>query len=454
MKDINNIVVKYSTSIKETMATIDTGAIRMALVVDENFKLVGLVTDGDIRRAIVKGISIDDEVKSIMNKKPIIIKKGLTKNEIIYFIKNNDKNICFPIVNNDDKLHDLVIPYGDGFINYEKNLIEKKVDKVLILGGAGFIGSVLTKLLLDKGYKVKVLDKFMYNEDSLKSFDNKNLEIIKGDIRHVEDVTEAAKGVDAVIHLAELVGDPACAFDTKITLDINHLATRIVASVCKYYQINRLVYMSSCSVYGASKCDELLTENSNLFPVSLYAKMKIESEKTLLEMIDNNFSPTILRLSTVYGMSYRPRFDLVVNTLSAKAIQDGKITIFGGDQWRPNVHVSDVAKAIMLVIESPIKNVAGEIFNVGSEKQNFTINKIGEIIKQEIPEAELVIEDKDVDKRNYKVDFTKIRETIGFIPDKTISEAVNEIKKAFADGKIKDYTDKKYSNIKCLQENS
>jgi nucleoside-diphosphate-sugar epimerase len=296
-----------------------------------------------------------------------------------------------------------------------------------------------------------VLDKFLYGEESLKEIKSDNLRIFKGDTRHIEDIKTAINNVDAVVHLAELVGDPACALDTSTTQDVNYFATKTIASICKHYQINRLIYASSCSVYGASD-NNLLTEESALNPVSLYAKMKVSAEQALIEMRDDNFLPTILRLSTVFGVSHRPRFDLVINLLTAKALKEGKITIFGGDQWRPNVHVKDVAKSIISILESPLDNVGGEIFNIGNKENNMTINQIGKLIKKQTPEAELVIEKKLVDKRNYKVDFSKYEKAVNDKIKTTISDGILELIKFIEKNPNFNYKLKKYSNIKYLQE--
>jgi len=454
MNNINNVLIKKKASIKKAIAIIDKGRIRMGVVVDKNNKMVGLVTDGDVRRAILNGISIDENVSKIMTKNPVYVEEGDDKKTIYHKLEIEKSKLGLPVLDKKGRVVDIILPEKKGFTYLNKKGPEpRNIEKILVIGGAGFIGSVLTRKLLEKGYKVKVFDKFLYSKDSLKGINNSNLEVREGDTRHVEEVSEAAKDVDAVIHLAELVGDPACNHNTKLSQDVNYLATKIVASVCKHYQINRMIYTSSCSVYGASKGKELLTEESELAPVSLYAKMKRDAEKAILSMRDNNFLPTILRLGTVYGYSYRPRFDLVVNTLTAKALQEGKITIFGGDQWRPNVHVEDVSKAIITVLESPLEKCGGQIFNVGSEEQNLTIKQIGEMIKKEIPEARVIIEDKTIDKRNYRVDFSKIRNELGFKTEKNIIHGIAEIKKAFEKKEVTDYTLPIYHNIKHLKNN-
>ncbi|MBD3249386.1 NAD-dependent epimerase/dehydratase family protein [Candidatus Woesearchaeota archaeon] len=456
MKDVKDISINKKESIKEAMRIIDRGGVKTGVVIDDKNKLCGIVTDGDIRRGILEGKHIDEEISNVMNLDPVFAYISDSKQKVIEVMKKKDIIGGIPIVDGSKTVRDFaVITEGKdiSYFNMSKH-INNHLKKILVIGGAGYLGSVLVKKLLAKGYSVNVLDKFIYVKDSLKSLSsNPYLNVIEGDTRHIEDINQAIKGVDAVVHLAELVGDPACALNPQTTQEINYLATKTTAEICKHFQINRMVYASSCSVYGASKDGNLLTEDSPLNPVSLYAKMKIASEDALLEMKDENFLPTILRFATIFGHSSRPRFDLVVNTLTAKAVKEGKITIFGGDQWRPNVYVGDVADTIISVLEAPIEKVGGEIFNVGSEKNNYTINQIGEMIKEAVPSAELIIDEKDIDKRDYKVDFTKLRETLNMDLKTSIIDGVNEIKSALETGKTLDYTDSKYSNIKFLEDN-
>ena len=455
MRNLNKIIVNQDISIKEAMKAIYVGAIRMAVVVDDRNRLVGVVTDGDIRRGILKGKNINGGVHTVMNKNPLFVFSYLPKEEIYSIFDKNPDVFGIPIVDKNKIVRDFVVLSKESGIAFFSKIhsVKRPLNNVLVIGGGGYIGSVLVRQLLFKGYHVKVLDNFLYGRKSLSNIENnKNLKIIEGDTRHIEVVADATSDVDAVIHLAELVGDPLCDINPKVTQDINYLATKLIASVCKHYQINRFVYTSSCSVYGASENEELLNEESPLNPQSLYARMKIESENALLDMADGNFSPTILRLGTVFGYSTRPRFDLVVNLLTAKAIKEGQITIFGGDQWRPNVHLLDVAQAIINTLESPLNKVAGEIFNVGSNDLNLTINSIGEKIKDQLPDAKVIKKEKDGDKRNYKVDFSKITNTLKFNTTMKVEDGIKEIIDAFQSNKIKgDYHADIYSNVQYIK---
>jgi nucleoside-diphosphate-sugar epimerase len=328
---------------------------------------------------------------------------------------------------------------------------DEKVKNVLIIGGAGYIGSALVERLLDLDYMVRVLDVLVYGDNAISRFyDNPCFELVQGDFRNIDAVINAAKGMDAIVHLGAIVGDPACALNEDLTVEINLRATRTIAEVGKGFGVKRFVFASTCSVYGAS--DEILDERSTLRPISLYARTKIESEKLLLDLTDVAFAPTILRFGTVYGLSGRPRFDLVVNLLTAKAIQDGEAGIFGGEQWRPLVHVKDVAEAITLTLQAPADNVRGQIFNVGSNEQNHQIADLGLIIKEMVPTAQVVTQPQE-DNRNYRVRFDKIHKALNFQPRYMVRDGVQEIIDAFATGKISDYRNPRYNNFRFLSQN-
>lgn len=326
-----------------------------------------------------------------------------------------------------------------------------KIRNVLVIGGAGYIGSVLCRQLLNRGYTVRVLDSLLYGKDSLSDIlSHPHFQLMEGDSREVSAVFRAMLDMDAVIHLGELVGDPACALDKRLTLEVNVAATRMVAEAAKGCGVKRFLYASSCSVYGANT--EVLDECSELNPVSLYAQAKIGSEQTLLGLNASDFNPVILRFATIYGLSPRPRFDLVINVLTAKAVLDQKITIFGGDQWRPFIHVTDVAGGLILCLESPLASVKGQIFNLGSDDQNYTLDEIGDLIQELIPGSQVVKEADNVDKRDYRVSFSKIRRELGFEPQMTVGDGVRELADAIRSGKIQDVSDIRYSNYKTLSE--
>lgn len=328
---------------------------------------------------------------------------------------------------------------------------KRTLHNVTVIGGAGYIGSVLVRKLLKQGYNVTVLDALLYGDESIRDlYDHPSFEFIHGDFRNIEMVVRALQYADAVVHLGALVGDPACALDEKLTLEINLAATRMIAEAARGFGVQRFIFASTCSVYGAS--DQILDEHSALNPVSLYARTKIDSERVLLALNDDHFAPVILRFATVYGLSPRPRFDLVINLLAARAVVEKQITIFGGEQWRPFIHVDDAAEAILKCLEAPIHAVKSQIFNVGSNDQNYQIAQLGHIIKEIVPDVEVVIQGNDVDKRNYRVSFSKIRKHLGFIPRYTVFDGILEIKYAIESGRIRDYRDIHYNNYKTLSD--
>lgn len=325
--------------------------------------------------------------------------------------------------------------------------------RVLVIGGAGYIGSGLLVKLLNRGHKVRVLDLLFYGTEPIQSvLDHPNLEIVQADFRRVDELVSCMQGVDAVIHLGAIVGDPACALNRDLTIEINLMATRTIAEVAKGYGIRRFIFASTCSVYGANENDELLTEGSPLNPVSLYAVSKLASEKVLMAMASDTFSPTCLRFSTIYGLSGRTRFDLVVNLLTAKAVMDGEITVQGGDQWRPFLHVDDAALAVLHTLEAPLPVIHKEVFNVGSDEQNRTIQQIGEMVQQMVPSAALINMGAGGDRRDYKASFGKIRQELGFVPQWTITEGIRQVIEEIASGAVSDYREAKYSNVKFLTE--
>ena len=455
--DLTKFTVSPNHSLHQTMQTIDVNGYGIALVIDPNQTLLGVVTDGDIRKSIINGTPLHVPITQVMNPSPYVLEENSNIPELFSIVL--DKKIRgLPVIDKDKKVEDLLLGEEIAHV-FSKRITQSlqgnaKRKHVLIVGGAGYIGSVLARILLKEGHKVRVLDKLMYSSTSLESLkEDKNFKLIVGDIGDIATVTNAIKDVDVVVQLAEIVGDPACAVDPQKTQQINHLSTLLLANVCKYFQVNRFIYASSCSVYGESENNELLHEQSTQNPVSLYARMKQESEKILLNMNDNLFSPTIVRFATVFGKSPRMRFDLVVNTLTIKAIKEGKITIFGGDQWRPFVHVSDAARALSLLVDAPLHKIKGEIFNVGSSHNNFTINDIGKMVKEVNPASELVIEDKNVDKRNYKVDFSKIEKSLGYKALVDVKEGIKEMSGAIKDSQHDDYLEDKYYNDRvCKKE--
>ena len=323
--------------------------------------------------------------------------------------------------------------------------------RVLVIGGGGYIGSALVPRLLDKGCRVRILDSFLYGEDAISAFrDHPNLEVVAADFRRVDKAVEAMKHTDTVIHLGALVGDPACALNEELTIEVNLVATRMLAGVARASGVRQFIFASTCSVYGVS--DEWLDERSALRPVSLYARTKLASEKVVLSLRQGQFTPVVLRFATIYGLSGRCRFDLVANLLTAKAVQEGQITVYDGDQWRPFVHVDDVARVIVQIVDAPADRVGGEVFNVGSDEQNYTLEQLGAVIQKHVPNTEVLRMGSDGDRRNYRVSFRKIRNAVGFKPKWTLDTGIEQVVAALRSGRVADYQDACYSNVKLLTE--
>jgi nucleoside-diphosphate-sugar epimerase len=337
-------------------------------------------------------------------------------------------------------------------INYKYlNFTRSKKESILIIGGAGYIGSHLVKILINSGKSVKVLDRLMFGDSSLSAFkDHPNFEMIVGDATDIQCLTIAVSGTYAVIHLSGLVGDPACAVDNAFTRHQNINATQLIRDLSQSMGVKRLIFSSSCSVYGVSEHE--VTENDKLNPVSLYAETKMESEIDLLRSNKDDFIVTILRFATVFGDSARPRFDLVANLFAAQAYVDKKITIIGPDQWRPFIHVADLAKAIKLVLDAPANKIKNQIFNVGDSRLNMTLGQLGEKVKEVAKNFNIDLEIKLIqanvqDKRNYAVSFNKITQILGFKASIMMEEGLSEIIKKFEIATYKEYKNIIYSNL-------
>lgn len=324
-------------------------------------------------------------------------------------------------------------------------------NKVLVIGGAGYIGSALVPLLLDQGFKVTVLDAMHFGSDPLaKVAGHKRLTVQHSDFRNIDALVRATDGAGAVIHLGGLVGDPACAVDAELTIDVNVTSTKIIGEIAKAHRVRRFIYASSCSVYGSA--DEIVDESSPFNPQSLYAGSKVASEVVLNALASENFAVTHLRFATIYGVSGRTRFDLVVNVLCAKAVFDGVITVFGEDQWRPFVHVEDVARAVSLVLVAPVETVAGQAFNVGCNEQNLTLGDVARLVRKHVPRAQIVSDNSFHDKRNYRVSFNKISSMIGFNSYWSIEDGISQIVNIVRSGNVHHYTSPEYSNVLYLRK--
>jgi nucleoside-diphosphate-sugar epimerase len=304
-------------------------------------------------------------------------------------------------------------------------------------------------MLLEEGYRVRVLDKLMFGDAGLSDVkDHPDFELQKGNILHVEEVVRALDGTRGAIHLAGLVGDPACAHNRDATVAINYEATKVMVEVAKYKGVRRFVFASTCSVYGAAE-DYVLNEGSVVSPVSLYAETNLRSEDVILRGFEGTETVRgIVRFATVYGASKRMRFDLVVNILTAKAVTENRIEIFGGDQWRPNVHVQDAARGLICLLEAPEEKVDGEIFNIGSNGQNYRISELGELVGSVIPGTEVLARTEQPDKRSYNVSFDKAAHVLDYGVKFRVEDGVREVQETLTGGQVTDYKEDRYYNVK------
>jgi nucleoside-diphosphate-sugar epimerase len=321
---------------------------------------------------------------------------------------------------------------------------------ILVIGGAGYIGCWLVRRLLEEGNHVRVMDNAVYGLEPIRNLLNHPcLEYQNGDCRNIQDVVKAMRGVSSVVHLAAIVGDPACEIDRNTTIEINYSATRMLVEIAKGYGVERFLFASSCSVYGET--EELMDEASRVEPISLYGQTKQASEQALLNAAGEHFHPVIMRFATVFGLSNRPRFDLVVNLLTARAYQDGVISIFNGEQWRPFVHVKDLAEAIILILKAPLSTVSRQVFNIGDNRLNHTLAEVAETILRVFPQtrADFV---QNADRRNYRVNFNKAEKWLGFRSRYDLESGIREIKAAFESNQIVNYKNIRFSNLVYLRE--
>ena len=324
------------------------------------------------------------------------------------------------------------------------------MENILVTGAAGYIGSVLVRQLLNKGCFVRGLDILNFGGESLLGiYNNPNFEFIKGDIRKTKDLQEAIYGIDAVVHLAAIVGDPACVKQPDVAKETNWIASKRLFDLCNNLKkVKRFIFASTCSNYGKMEGDGYFNENSPLKPISLYAKLKVKFERYLLESkIRDDFSPTSLRFSTVYGISPRIRFDLTVNEFVRELAFERDLIIFGEQFWRPYCHVEDLAKACITVLESDTEKVNHNVFGVGDTDENYQKKMLIDELLKIYPNGKIKYVHKNEDPRDYKVDFSKIKKILGFSITKKVPDGMNEIANILKKGLLVNPFDKKYQNI-------
>jgi nucleoside-diphosphate-sugar epimerase len=317
---------------------------------------------------------------------------------------------------------------------------------ILVTGGAGYIGAILVRLLLTQGERVRVVDRMLHGAHGLAELlQDGNLEVMQHDLRDPRAYGDILEGVATVIHLAAIVGDKACALDEELAVQTNWTATVALARGAAARGVRRFVFASTCSVYGEGR-DEVLTEESPVKPLSLYAETRWNAERGLLETVRlEQFEPILLRFGTVYGLSPRMRFDLIVNLLTLRAVSTGQVSIFGGTQWRPFVHVQDIVRALAMATTAPLPEGL-PILNVGDNLENYQLRDLKEELESRIPGVRVSIVPEAADQRTYRVSFDRIERLWGFRATKRVGDGIEEVARALRSGVILEPGHRRYVN--------
>ncbi len=446
------VCIEQNTSIQRAIQLIERSPFDSAFVLDENGCYLGGVSIADLRRLLISGARGEDPIydyplKHFYKLTEESLRDRKTADRIVSDMELNGVRFL-PIVERNGDIADVFSLEDLGRMHGISNMNSGPAEparRVLVVGGAGYLGSVLTQKLLAGGFRVRVLDSFIYGRRSLDHLaDNPNLDIVEGDLRNIHTCVSSLAETDAVVLLAAIVGDPASKVRPAETIETNVLAAQALASACKLHHVNRFLYASTCSVYGMG--GGLLNEEAPLNPVSLYARTKIESENIILGMGDEYFSPTILRMGTLYGYSPRMRFDLVVNTMSMKSFVDRTIQVFGGRQWRPLLGVEDAAEVYVQCLEANLQYVGNQIFNVGSDSQNYQIDEVAEIIGKALGGIPISRDNSNLDARDYRVSFAKLEGLLGFTAQQTVDNAARVILEKLQSGSIGDPAQRIYYN--------
>lgn len=331
------------------------------------------------------------------------------------------------------------------------NTAEKKL--IVITGGAGYVGSTLIREVLAANFRVRCLDRLIYGGKSLVGFLNHpDFEIIPGDIRNRFDIARAFEGdVFAVIHLAAIVGDMPCQAAPTSAYQINFQGTQLLADQAKEKKIKRFIFTSTCSNYGITDSAAPADETRKLNPVSLYAETKIDCEEYLMQSASDMFHPTCLRFGTAFGTSFRTRFDLLVNSLVYEAWKNGEIVVFATNMWRPYVHVNDMARIILKILQAELQTVSGQIFNAGATSQNYMKKEVVEMLTEFLPALKVHYANEISDKRNYRVDFTKLESVIDFMPSKSVQAGIHDLILGFQNGLLGE-ADYESNNVESLKK--
>jgi nucleoside-diphosphate-sugar epimerase len=320
--------------------------------------------------------------------------------------------------------------------------------RILVTGGAGYVGSIVVDELLGRGHRVRALDSLLHGSvpSLLLAWGHPEFEFVHADVRDEDACRAALEGVVAVVHLAAIVGDPACARDPELARGVNLDATKRLLDDAAAAGVERFVFASTCSNYGRLDGDSFATEEFPLAPVSLYAETKVGAEEAVLARAGNGLATCCLRLATVYGTSPRMRFDLTVNEFTREVALDRDLLVYGEQFWRPYVHVRDAAQAILLALDAPAESVSGEVFNVGDTAENYRKLDLVEILKQRFPQARVEFVHREDDPRDYRVSFEKVKAGLAFQARWSVPAGMDEIVELLDSGLLDDPYAQSYSN--------
>ncbi len=310
---------------------------------------------------------------------------------------------------------------------------------VLVTGGAGYLGSIVVDELLTRGYRVRVLDSLLHGSvpSLFLAWGNRRFQFVRGDVRDHEARKQALRNVDAVVHLAAIVGDPACARQSEVARTVNHDATTALVDDAQTEGIDQFIMASTCSNYGKIPGTDLATEEFELRPVSLYAETKVAAELEVLSR-NGNLATCCLRFATVFGTSPRMRFDLTVNEFARDVALKGDLVVYGEQFWRPYVHVRDAAHAVALALDAPRAAIAGEVYNVGDTGANYRKLDLVELLKERFPQVKVEFVHKDEDPRDYRVSFEKVAAGLGFKAERTVEDGIDEVLALLSSGLLDD----------------
>jgi nucleoside-diphosphate-sugar epimerase len=320
---------------------------------------------------------------------------------------------------------------------------------ILVTGGAGYLGSTLVPLLLADGHRVRVLDVLLHGGESLLGvWSHPNFEFVRGDICERAQVQSAVTGVESVVHLAAMVGDPACARQPDLARAVNLQGSLALIEESQRADVSRFLFASTCSNYGKMRdANKYVDEETELSPVSLYAETKVAVEKALLgSAAQGRWCPSPMRFATLFGVSPRMRFDLTVNEFTMEMLTRKHLKVFGEQFWRPYVHVRDAARAIQLVLGAPAAKVAGGVFNVGANDQNFQKQQLVEMIRPYASDAVIEFVHKVEDPRDYRVSFARITDQLGFKITRTVTQGIEEVAHLVRSNAICNFSEGRYRN--------